>query len=316
MARQAPTTAEIDAGRDYENDGRVTPPTLPRRLAPPRGLATAAALAVALAATGPVHAAAPKPDFEQLIAQADEHTSAGRHAEALRSYTEAFRVMPQSLKSSGVGEFVALGAGSAAIEDFRARGDRTSLADGRLVLMSFIGAAKRADPATSPAPIDSAKERLAEIDALMPTAGDTAVAPTPAVEADETDAPPEAPRDDAPAPDRSGLGIGLVVAGGVATLAGLGLVIAGARQVPWYEAKLASQGWTPTDEGYDAQIADAERVRNLDLGLGAAVLVVGVGLGIGGAVVLAKQRKRGGREVAVLPVLGRDRAMLGVTARF
>lgn len=271
---------------------------------------------MALAATGPVHAAAPKPDFEQLIAQADEHTSAGRHAEALRSYTEAFRVMPQSLKSSGVGEFVALGAGSAAIEDFRARGDRTSLADGRLVLMSFIGAAKRADPATSPAPIDGAKERLAEIDALMPTAGETAVAPTPAVEADEADAPPEAPRDDAPAPDRSGLGIGLVVAGGVATLAGLGLVIAGARQVPWYEAKLASQGWTPTDEGYDAQIADAERVRNLDLGLGAAVLVVGVGLGIGGAVVLAKQRKRGGREVAVLPVLGRDRAMLGVTARF
>lgn len=276
-----------------------------------------AALAVALTATGPVHAAAPKPDFEQLIAQADEHTSAGRHAEALRSYSEAFRAMPESLKSSGVGEFVALAAGSAAIEDFRARGDSTSLADGRLVLMSFIGAAKRADPASGPASIDGAKERLAEIDALTPKAGEATVTPTPTAEAtDETDAPPEPePQADA-APDRTGLGIGLAVAGGVATLAGLGLVIAGARQVPWYEAKLEAQGWVTTDEGYDAQIAEAERTRNLDVGLGAAVLVVGVGLGIGGAVLLAKQRKRGGREVAVLPMLGRERAMLGVTGRF
>ena len=101
----------------------------------------------------------------------------------------------------------------------------------------------------------------------------------------------------------------------MAVLAGVGLMIAGARQVPWYEAKLEGEGWMPTDEGYDQEIADAERIRNLDLGLGAGALVVGLGLGITGAVFLAKSKQRR-REVAVVPVLGRDRAMLGVTARF
>lgn len=296
------------------NDAGVMLPLRLRRRAPLRGLAAAAALAVALAAAGPVRAAAPDPDFEQLIAQADEHASQGRHAQALQRYSEAFRAMPEPLKASGVGEFVALSAGNAAIEDFKARGDRTSLADGRLVLISFISAAKRADPASGPAPIDDAKERLAELDALVPEAVDGPTEPAPSTGG--ADEPTELqPRDDTAAPDRSRLGLGLVIAGSVATVAGLGLVIAGARQVPWYEAKLESEGWVTTDEGYDAQIAIAERTRNIDVGLGAGVLAVGVGLGITGAVIMAK-RKRGKREVAVLPGLGRDRVMLGMTARF
>jgi hypothetical protein len=278
-----------------------------------RGLAPAVALSLAMAVTPPARGAAPQGDFEQLIAEADGHASQGRHAEALRAYSDAFRSMPTELKASGVGEFVAVAAGKAAIDDFAARGDRRSLEDARMILLAFVGAAKAADPASGPAPIDAAKERLAEIDALMPEVADAPIEPLPAP-ADEEPAPPP-PADDTK-PDRSRLGVGLVVAGGVAAVAGLGLVIAGARQVPWYEQKLETEGWLPTDAGYDQQIADAERVRTIDLGIGAAALVVGVGLGVTGAVLLArsKQSKRGG--VAVVPVLGRDRALLGATMRF
>jgi len=275
----------------------------------------AVVLAMAMGTIGPVHAAAPKADFEQLIARADEQAGQGHHADALRSYAEAFRAMPQELKGSDVGEFVALAAGNAAIEDFRARGDRAALEDGRVVLLAFIGAAQGADPATGPASIDGAKERLAELEALMPASTDTPTEPPPAPSSETTepeDAPP--PTHDAP-PDRSRLGVALAVSGGVVVLAGVGLMIAGARQVPWYESKLENEGWVPADEGYDQQIADAERVRNLDLGLGAGALVVGLGLGITGAVLLAKSKRRQ-RELAVVPVLGRDRAMIGVTARF
>ena len=280
-----------------------------------RRLAPALALAVAMGTTGPVRAAAPKADFERLIARADEQAGQGRHADALRSYAEAFRTMPQDLRGSGVGEFVALAAGNAAIEDFRARGDRASLEDGRTVLRAFILAAKGADPASGPASTDAAKERLAELEALMPEAAEAPAEPPPLPES-ENERPDEPPpsTQDAP-PDRSRLGLGLAVGGGVVVLAGVGLMIAGARQVPWYEAKLESEGWEPSDEGYDQQIADAERVRNLDLGLGAGALVVGLGLGITGAVLLAKSKQRQ-RAVAVVPVLGRERAMLGVSMRF
>jgi hypothetical protein len=279
-----------------------------------RGLAPAVALALAIGTTVPVRAAAPA-DFEQLIARADEQAGQGRHADALRSYSEAFRAMPQELKGSGVGEFVALAAGNAALEDFRARGDRASLADGRTVLRAFLLAAKGADPASGPASTDAAKERLAEIDALMPETSGTATEPPPTPEPEDGEREDTPPTTQDTAPDRSRLGLGLAVAGGVVVLAGVGLMVAGARQVPWYEAKLESEGWMTTDEGYDQEIADAERTRNLDLGLGAGALVIGLGLGITGAVLLAKSKQRK-RAVAVVPVLGRDRAMLGVTARF
>jgi hypothetical protein len=279
---------------------------------PSRRWAPVVALLLAVAVGAPVRAAAPGLDYERLIAEADGHASEGRHAQALRAYSEAFRSMPLELKVSGVGEFVAVAAGKAAIDDYQARAEVESLEQGRMILLAFIGATQSADPALEPPPLDGAKERLAEIDALMPKTADAPSGPPPAAPGEDRSEDP-APED--VAPDRSGLGLGLAVAGGVATLAGLGLVIAGVRQVPWYEAKLASEGWMTTDDGYDQQIADAERIRNVDLGLGAGILVVGLGVGITGAVLLAKSKQRK-RELAVMPGFGRDRAMLGVSFRF
>lgn len=290
--------------------------TLPIRSRPNlllRGLAPAVALAVAIGATGPARAAAPRGDFEQLIAEADEHAGQGRHADALRAYADAFAAMPGDLKASGVGEFVAVAAGNAAVADFRARGDRRSLEDGRVVLLGFIEAAKGADPAAGPVSIAEANERLAEIDALMPAPADPPPAPVPE-EPEARDRPEPGPSDDA-APDRSRVGLALAISGGVAALAGVGLLVAGLRQVPWYESKLEAEGWLPTDAGYDQEIAEAERVRNLDVGLGVAALVVGMGLGITGGVLVAKS-KRGKGTVALAPRLGRDRAMVAVTLRF
>jgi hypothetical protein len=289
-------------------------PAMPLRWMPfVRGLAPAVALALAVGtASGPARAAAPTADFEQLIAQADEHAGKGRHAEALAAYAKAFEAMPPELKASGVGEFVAMAAGNAALEGYRARGDRTALEDGRAVLVGFIEAAKAADPATGPAPTDAAEQRLAEIEAQLPADAEPTEPPTPTSEPDpEVVAPPE--QDAAPA--RKGLGLGLVIAGGAAALAGGGLLIVGAQQVSWYQHKLAEEGWAPDDPGYLDQIAEAERTRNLDFGLGAAFLVVGVGVGVAGAVILVKGKRRA-REAALVPVLGRDRAMLAATLRF
>lgn len=278
-----------------------------------RGLAPAVALAVAIASM-PARAGAPPADFEQRIADADAHTSEGRHAEALQSYAEAFAAMPPELKASGVGEFVAMAAANAAIADFEARGDRTSLETGRMVLLGFVGAAQSAGPGVETAPIDGAKQRLAELDARMPAPEATPAGPPPAPEA-EAPAKPTPTRESDTTPDRRGLAIGLTVAGGVVAIAGVGLLVAGARQVPWYEAKLESEGWVPTDPGYGAEIDAAKRIRNIDIGLGAAALVVGVGVGVTGAVLLAK-RRQGGRTMALWPVLERERAMLGATMRF
>lgn len=290
----------------------VTRSTL-RRLLVLRGLAPAVVLAVAVA-TMPVRAYAAPADFEQRIADADAHANEGRHAEALQAYAEAFAAMPPELKASSVGEFVAMAAGNAAIADFEARGDRKSLETGRMVLLGFVGAAQSAGPGAETAPIDGAKQRLGELDARMPAPETTpADPPTPAGPPPAHEPTPTIESDTAP--DRRGLAIGLAVAGGVGALAGVGLLVAGARQVPWYEARLESEGWQPTDEGYDAEIDQAERIRTIDIGIGAAALVVGVGLGITGAVLLSK-RKQGRRTVAVVPALGREWVMLGATMRF
>lgn len=276
-------------------------------------LAPAVALAVAMGAAGPVRAAAPQGDFEQLIARADEHAGQGRHAEALQAYADALAVMPSDLKASGVGELVAVGAGDAGLADFRARGDRKSLEAARTVLTAFIAAAKGADPATGPGSTTEAEQRLAEIDALMPAPVEAPTESPPTSDEAEPPSPGSGPAD--AAPDRSRLGLGLAVSGGVVALAGVGLVVAGLRQVPWYEGKLEAEGWLPSDAGYDQEIANAERVRNLDVGLGVAALLVGTGLGIAGGVLMAKS-KRGQGTMAVAPQLGRDRAMVAATLRF
>lgn len=278
---------------------------------------SAPGLALCLAVAGvPGHAAAaPEGDFEQLIAEADAHVDQGRHDEALSAYTRAYRAMPAELQVSGVGEFVAMAAGKAALEDFAARGDRRSLEQARDVLRAFVTAAQTADPQLSPAPTDAASQRLAEIDAQLGS-GPPPSEPPPLTDdaGDEPSAAPP-PEPDAP-PDRSRAGLALAVSGGVAALAGVGLLVAGARQVPWIERKLDEQGWQPTDEGYDDQIADAERVRAIDLGLGAAALVVGVGLGVTGAVLLARSKRAKPGSVAVAPALGPGIAGLTTTVRF
>lgn len=277
------------------------------------GLAPAVALALATAIAVPALAMAPRGDFEQLIAEADAHTSEGRHAEALESYADAFAAMPIDLKVSGVGEFVAVAAARAALEDYAARGEIESLERARMVLLAFVGAVQTADPALGPATVDSAKERLAEINAAMPAVTEAPLEPPPAPGAAQEPTPD--PITDTPSP-RSRAGLGLIVSGGVVALAGVGLATAGLRQVPWYEGKLADEGWMTSDEGYDQQIAEAERVRNIDLGLGIGALVAGVGLGVTGAVLMTRSKRSHLHEVALMPVLARDRAILGATMRF
>lgn len=292
------------------------------------GRATAVALAMALGGAGPAHAAALAParggasqaDFEQLIAQADAHSSAGRHAEALASYVDAFTAMPAALRASSVGQFVALAAANAAQEDFRARGDARSLDQGRDVLRAFVLVAQASPQDGTTELVTEVQARLAELDALRASGRSPAAEPDSGGDASDGDL--DAPPGDGPtsardraAPDRSRLGLALAVSGGVVLLGGVGLMIAGARQVPWYEEQLASEGWTSSDPGYDAQIAEAQRVRNVDYGIGAAMLVVGVGLGATGAVFLARSKQRR-RELALVPLFGRDRAMLGATWRF
>ncbi len=284
-----------------------------RAPSPSRGCARALALCLALGPVAHARAAAPARDHEQLIAEADELTGQGRHADALTAYAQAFEAMPPALQSSGVGELVAVGAGDAALADFRERGDVGSLERGRAVLLRFAGAVQSASPSSSPASLDEAKARLAEIEAAMPPADGPPATPAPAPDAARDDGPAPA-TDDAP-PERSRVGLGLAIGGGVAVLAGVGLVVAGLRQVPWYEDKLAGEGWQPTDEGYDQQIAQAERTRNVDAGIGAAALVVGVGLGVTGAVLLARGRGVK-RTVAWAPVMGRERALVTATLRF
>ena len=280
----------------------------------------AAPLAVSLAVLGcpSIGLAAPGRDFEQLIVEADEHVSQGRHDQALRAYAESFRAMPPELQPSGVGEFVALAAGKSALDDFAVRGERRSLEQARDILRAFVAAVKRTDPANEPASIEAATQRLSEIGDLLAEldAANQPVntsSPAPAVEESSAPAEPDAPDS---RPDRGRLGLGLVVSGGGVGVAGLGLMIAGARQVPWYEQKLASEGWQTTDEGYDAQTARAERIRNLDYGLGAGALVIGVGLGITGAVLMARSKKGKAGNVALGPMIDRERAGVFALARF
>jgi hypothetical protein len=304
------------------NDPVVTLPTFARRTPLLVSLATAVALAMTVGGAVPARAAAPKADFEQHIARADEHASAGRHAEALASYVEAFTAMPKELRASSVGQFVALAAANAAMEDFRARGDARSLDQGHDVLRAFVLVAEATDREGTAELVAETHARLAELDALRASASPTSepdfgASRSDDLAEDDSDSPSDdlAPTSDRAAPDRSRLGLALAVSGGVVVLGGVGMMIAGARQVPWYEDQLASEGWLPTDPGYDAQLAEAHRVRRVDYGIGAVLLVVGVGVGVTGAVLVAKSKQRE-RELTLVPVLGRDRAMLAATMRF
>lgn len=274
----------------------------------PLGLSSLLALAVVWAGTPRVTLAAPGGDFEQLVAEADEHAGAGRHQEALGAYAGAFDAMPADQQAGSVGEFVALAAGKAALDAFEADQDPASLEQGRGVLERFIAAAEGAGE-----PTEAARARLDEIVALIPDP-----------EPEEQTEPEIVPRDPGPSttdaprkgPSKT-VGIALIAVGGASLLGGVGLMVAGSQQVPWYEDQLASGGWDTTSPEYRAELANAERTRDIDIGVGGALLGVGAALGVAGAVILVKARTRDAPPpVALSGGVSRQRLMVGATWRF
>ncbi len=263
------------------------------------------------------HAAAPEEDFEQHLVVGDAHMSQERHADALEAYGLAVEAMDPVTRASAVGEFVAVDAGKAALQDFNTRADPASLERGIEVLDLFIATAESAAPGSDVASTDKAKAQRAELVALRPPPQPVELEPVPdpALDVGQDDGADDPVVDDQPR--RSGskrAGIALVVAGGVTVLGGAGLIIAGIRQVPWYEEQLQNAGWDPQHPDYRDQVAAAERIRSIDVGIGAGLAVVGIGLGIGGGLLLARAKNQ--RDVAVSVGMGRTRAMLGVRGRF
>ncbi len=274
-----------------------------------RGAAASLAFAVAVGLVSPpAHALAPESgDFEQRIADADGHADAGEHADAVEDYVGAFEAMPDELKVTEVGEFVVLAAGKAALADFEARQDPKSLKKARDLLEGFIEMAAGVDVS-----VDAVSARLDEVQAAIP-ADEPIVGPEPEPEVDED---PDPVVDTPDKPPRRGLAIGLLAGGGVALLAGVGLMIAGARQVPWYEQKLADEGWTPDQVGYDREIASAERIRTIDYAVGGVFLGVGAGLAAAGAVLLVKSGRKSSGQAAIAPSLRADGGGLTMRLRF
>ncbi len=285
-----------------------------------RGLAALLTIALAAGAwtTPTAHAWAPLGEYERHIAEADAHTSGNRHAKALASYGKALASMPADEKAGPVAEYVATAAARAAVEDFETHQDPASLHRGIEILDAFIEATANAKSGQDVVSPDSAKVKRAELEALLP---EVPVAP-PEPEPVETEEPIDEPRDaDPPIVDKDprgpskAVGITLLAAGGVSLLGGAALIVAGVRQVPWYEEQLLDAGWQTTDPTYDDQVADAERIRTIDVAIGAGLGAVGVALGITGAVLLARANKAR-RDVAWGVDLRRDRAMIGLRARF
>lgn len=259
---------------------------------------------------------APTPEFEQRIVEADDHASHGRHAQALRAYSEALAAMPRELAADSVGEFVAVAAGKAALDEFEASGDQVALAMGRMVLLMFMGMATAAD-GPDEARLVEVRELLVRIDAAMSSIPTQAppVAPSDPFEPSEPAHDQDAVDADEPEPLRKPLVIGLAVPGSMAMLAGVVLVVAGASQVRYAKRNLEELGYVPDDVQYGTTIGDAERARNIDIGLAVGLLGVGGGLIAAAAIVASKNRRRTGR-VSLVPVLGRERAMLGADLRF
>lgn len=279
-------------------------------------LTLALASAIAAEAT-PLHAMAPTPEFEQRIVEADDHASHGRHAQALRAYSEALAAMPRELAADSVGEFVAVAAGKAALDEFEASGDQVALAMGRMVLLMFVGMTTSADGTSDEARLVEVRELLVRIDAAMSSVPTQAppVAPSDPFEPSEPAHDQDAVDADEPEPLRKPLVIGLAVPGSMAMLAGVVLVVAGASQVRYAKRNLEELGYVPDDVQYGTTIGDAERARNIDIGLAVGLLGVGGGL-IAAAALVASKNRRGTGRVSWMPVLGRERAMLGAELRF
>lgn len=275
-------------------------------------VAISAALVVGMPCVA--HAGPRVEGFEEAMARAGALVEEGKHEQALGSFEVAFEAMPPEIQVGEVGEFVAYSGARSAIRAFDTTGDSSVLERGRALLGSFVGAVEAADESLPKASTDRARSTMSVIDGMLAPEAVPPVEGTEESSAEPSGTPVE-PREPAepsrPPKDRAGLdraGLALTIVGGLAAAGGIGTIIAGARQVPWYEGELESFGWDPdaTDYDYEAKLDEARRVRNIDIGVGAGLAVVGVGLLVYGAIRLesggrkAKERAylRGGVGVA------------------
>ncbi|MEM9463365.1 MAG: hypothetical protein AAGF11_54995 [Myxococcota bacterium] len=247
------------------------------------------------------------------MADADEHANAGRYADALRVYAEAFEAMPDSLQVSGVAEFAVLAAGQAAIADYQERGEVPVLERGRAVLAQFIEGVS-AEP-NAEVSADAAQTLLAEIDALVPEGESDVVEPKAKVERlPEPDPEPASAPVEEEEPGKlcrmGKAGVALMALGGLTAVGGTVLV---ARE--------------PT--GFPVGHPNADKLETTRPA-GGGVLGGGLALVVVGAVLLGVDRKRAKQrkasaarsstspkvEAAVHPWLGGHGGGLGVTGRF
>jgi len=292
-----------------------------RLVGPVRSLLVGAALVLS---SSPAHAKPQGDGFEDAMARAGALVEKGEHASALADFEAAYASMPREIKIGNVGEFVAYSGGRSALRAFNTSGDRAVLERGKTLLATFVSDVDSASGAAT-ASTDRALSMLAIIEGLLEP--EPELAPEGATEPSEIadDEPLDQP-DPAPAPQRprrDAIGLGLTITGALATAGGLAAIIAGARQVAWYEDELERNGWSPdaTHYDYDAKLDEARRVRNIDLGVGIGVTAVGIGLLTYGAIRLKNGGKPGDDRRARLPArptfaVGRRSVGGSLTLRF
>jgi tetratricopeptide (TPR) repeat protein len=118
------------------------------------------------------------------------------------------------------------------------------------------------------------------------------------------------------------VGLGLTVAGGVATIGGVVLAVVGSRLEPNARdevGKLANMGLPPDHPAWaqgDQFIEQERRKGRALMGTGVTFAIVGaVGVGVGGYYLVKSKRLREG-TVAVVPTLGRGLAGVQITGKF
>lgn len=254
------------------------------------------------------------------MAEAGVLVDKGKHGEALVRFSEAFEAMPNDVKVSDVGEFVVYSGTQAALRQFEADGDPAVLLQGKALAASFLVLVGRARPGASVAAAERAQAALSELEALSRPGSEpeSAAGPEPAV-CDFGGPGPDPVPTPAPAPAKPDrLAPALLFTGSLALAGGMALIVVGARQVPWYEARMAEFGWEPGSTGYDyeAKLDEARAMRNIDVGVGAALAVVGVGAVVYGAVRSARHRSEDRDRASLGPLMTRHGGGLVLTRRF
>lgn len=203
--------------------------------------------------------------------------------------------MPKKVKVQDVGEFVAYSGIQSAIKHYVATGDQDALEQGKRLAMSFLAAIEQAPAGTQTASDTRIQATLTQIERLIPKEQPPPECPVPEPSPDPTPDPTSEPPSNPSQRCNCGvdrLGLGLSLAGGLASAGGLALFIAGVRQVPWYEARLSEFGWSPdsTDYDYDTELDKARRSRNINIGVGITVTSIGIGILSYGLVRLKRHR--------------------------